>query len=101
MIKMKEVKTAWQKPNMLITIVLSLIMVVALGTFISRIMEYNDLKKEKEILQREIKACKEEIAALEYEYDSPMDDEYIESVAKDKLGLINPNEIFVVNEVIE
>ncbi|HOA85749.1 MAG TPA: septum formation initiator family protein [Bacillota bacterium] len=98
---MKEVKTAWQKPNMLITIVLSLIMVVALGTFISRIMEYNDLKKEKEILQREIEACKEEIAALEYEYDSPMDDEYIESVAKDKLGLINPNEIVVVNEVIE
>lgn len=98
---MNEAKTAKIKPNMLITVVLGLIMAVALGTFISRIMEYNDLKKEKEILQREIKACEEEIAALEYEYAAPMDDEYIESVAKAKLGLINPNEIVVVNEVIE
>ena len=62
---MNEAKTAKIKPNMLITVVLGLIMAVALGTFISRIMEYNDLKKEKEILQREIAACAKEIDALE------------------------------------
>ena len=49
-------KTAKIKPNMLITVVLGLIMAVALGTFISRIMEYNDLKRKRKYC-REIEAC--------------------------------------------
>jgi cell division protein FtsL len=99
MMKMNKAKTAKIKPNMLITVVLGLIMAVALGTFISRIMEYNDLKKEKEILQREIEACEKEIDALEYEYAAPLDDKYIESVAKAALGLVNPDEMIIINEV--
>ncbi len=97
---MNEAK-AKLRPNMLITIVLGLIMAVALGTFIGRIMEYNDIKKEKEILQSEIESCQEEIYALEYEYALPMNDEYIESVAKAKLGLVNPDEMIIINEVNE
>jgi cell division protein FtsB len=91
-------KTARFKPNLLITVVLSAVMALSLGIFINKIMEYNEIKKEKAVVKNSIESCKEDIGALEYEYDAPMDDKYIESVAKSKLNLINPDEIIVYND---
>ncbi len=96
---MKENKAAKYRPNMLLTLLLAAFMTISLGVFINSIMEYNEIGKEIEVAERNIEACEAEIGALEHEYAAPIDDKYIESVAKDKLGLVFPDEIIVYNDV--
>jgi len=80
-------------------LVLVLVIVISIGIFIDKIMEYNQLQKEKQSIENRIEAKKEEIDELEYRYDEPMDDEYIESVAKSELDLVNPDDIIVYKDV--
>lgn len=96
--EIKKQKAAKFKPNMMITGVLAVVILIALGIFINSIMKYNEIKNEKESIGNSIESCKEEIGALEHEYEAPMDDKYIESVAKSKLDLVNPDEIIVYND---
>ena len=76
-----------------------LVVVIAIGIFIDKIMEYNQLQNEKKAIEDRIEAKQEEIDELEYQYDKPMDDEYIESVAKSELDLVNPDDIIVYKDV--
>lgn len=80
-------------------LVLVLVIVTSIGIFIDKIMEYNQLQKEKQSMVNRIEAKQEEIDELEYRYDEPMDDEYIESVAKSELDLVNPDDIIVYKDV--
>ena len=75
--------------------VIILVALLALGIFVGSIMEYNSLQKERQSLEREIELAEQNIARYQHDIDAPMDDEYIERVAKDKLNLINPDEIIV------
>lgn len=68
---------------------------IALVVFVGSIMEYNSLQKEKQGLERDIERVSQSIDRYQHDIAAPMDDEYIESVAKDKLGLINPDEQIV------
>lgn len=68
---------------------------LALVVFVGSIMEYNSLQKEKQSLERDIERVNQSIDRYQHDIAAPMDDEYIESVAKDKLGLINPDEQIV------
>ncbi len=68
---------------------------LALAVFVGSIMEYNSLQKEKQSLERDIERVNQSIDRYQHDIAAPMDDEYIESVAKDKLGLINPDEQIV------
>ncbi len=94
----KKHKAAKFKPNTMITGVLAVVMLISLGIFINSIMKFNEIKNEKESIGNSIESRKEEIGALEHEYEAPMDDKYIESVAKSKLDLVNPDEIIVYND---
>ena len=87
------------RKNLLIALALILVVVISIGIFIDKIMEYNQLQKEKETIEDRIEAKQEEIYELEYQYDKPMDDEYIESVAKSELDLVNPDDIIVYKDV--
>ena len=60
--------------------VLALVFVVAIsiGMFMDKIMEYNQIQDQKASVKECIEAKQEEIDELEYQYDSPIDDEYIE-----------------------
>jgi len=54
---------------------------------------------QEELLNRQIEEQKERTAELEEEKKYVKTDEYIEEVAREKLGLINPNEVlFKENE---
>ncbi len=72
-----------------------LVVLLALAVFVGSIMEYNSLQKQRQSLENDIERLNQSIERYQHDIDAPMNDEYIESVAKDKLDLINPNEEIV------
>lgn len=72
-----------------------LVVLLALAVFVGSIMEYNSLQKQRQGLENDIERLNQSIERYQHDIDAPMNDEYIESVAKDKLDLINPNEEIV------
>ena len=62
-------------------------------TFISFRLQNNDLNVKADALQEKIDALSEHVAELEADLDAPFDDEYVEKVAHDKLGMRYPQEI--------
>ena len=79
--------------TMIVTVAVSLLMIVALVNFISRIVEYNEMQARKEQLLEEINDTKDNIEELEYWLEAPMDDDYIMKFAREKLDLFRPDEI--------
>lgn len=74
-----------------------LVALLALVVFVGSIMEYNSLREERRGIEREIERVNQSVERYQHDLDAPMDDEYIESVAKDKLDLIDPDEELVHN----
>ncbi len=56
-------------------------------------LERNDLKAETDKLNRQIEELSAYADELQTTLDKPFDDEYIEDIAKDKLGLRYPEEV--------
>ena len=57
------------------------------------IMQYNQKMSEAEKLEAEKAILEEKIEEMRYRLDSPLDDDYIARVAREKLGLCYPDEI--------
>lgn len=71
---------------------IALILVSSIFVFATRLMKYNELRREKEELQDQIDDCEDDIDKLERDLAAPMDDEYIIRVAREKLNLYFPDE---------
>lgn len=67
--------------------------------FATKLVEYNRLKQETEKLQEDIKEHENNAAELRYLIDSPVDDSYIIRIARDKLGLVFPDEEIFYNNL--
>lgn len=92
--KEKQRKVSFVKiRTMIVTVAVSLLMIVALVNFISRIVEYNEMQARKEQLLEEINDTRDNIEELEYWLEAPMDDEYIMKFAREKLELYRADEI--------
>ena len=76
-----------------VAISVSVLMIVALVNFVSRIVEYNEMQTRKEQLLADINEAKDNIEELEYWIEAPMDDEYIMKFAREKLDLYRADEI--------
>ena len=63
------------------------------------IMQYNLKMKEAEKLAQEKAMLEEKIEKMRYRLDSPLDDEYIARVAREKLGLCFPDEIIFYSDI--
>ncbi|MBQ9080478.1 MAG: septum formation initiator family protein [Clostridia bacterium] len=85
----------FSKSNIVVIGALVIVVGIAVGIFISSIMEYHVLKDARTNVENEAKQVQDQIDKQEHDIAAEMDDEYIESVAKDKLDLINPDEIIV------
>ena len=57
------------------------------------IMRYNQKMSEAEKLSAEKEILEEKIEEMRYRLDSPLDDDYIARIAREKLGLCYPDEI--------
>ena len=84
--------------KVLIRLVLALLLVTALGMFVTGIMKYNEFMRQKEVLEEKRDRLEDEIDELRYLIDCPVDYDYIVRVAKEKLGLHLPDEIVYYND---
>jgi cell division protein FtsB len=84
--------------TIVISAAISLLMVVALVNFVSRVAEYNEIQSRKEQLLEEINMSKDNIEELEYWLEAPMDDDYIMKFAREKLELYRADEIVFAGE---
>ncbi len=57
------------------------------------LMQYNQKMSEAEKLEAEKAILEEKIEEMRYRLDSPLDDDYIARIAREKLGLCYPDEI--------
>lgn len=67
-------------------------LVLSLTFFLTYLMKTNQLLQETEKLNEEITDKTEEVEELRYLLDAPIDDAYIIRVAREKLGLVFPDE---------
>ena len=65
----------------------------------TRMMEYNRLKEEQAALLTQLEEKQEDIDALQYLLDAPVDKDYIIRVAREKLGMNFPDEIVYYNDL--
>lgn len=89
----------FSKSNILWIASLIVIFAIATGIFISSIMEYHILRDAKENIDKEVDKVQSEIDKKEHDLNAEMNDEYIESVAKEELDLVNPDEIIYHDDI--
>ncbi len=87
--------------RVLFRLLLATLIVSSLAMFFTGIMKYNELMREKEILEQKKEVLEDEIAELKYLIDCPVDYDYIVRVAREKLGLHLPDEIVYYNDAAE
>ncbi len=99
----RAVKRGFKTPavKVLLRLLLALLIVSALAMFFTGIMKYNELTREREVLEVKRDALEEEIAELQYLIDCPVNYDYIVRVAREKLGLHLPDEIVYYNDAKE
>ena len=84
--------------TIVVGIIICVLFVSCFMALVTKIMEYNEIQKQKEQLNNEIKNRQEEIEEKEYWLMAPMDDEYIMKFAKEKLDLFRADEIVFTND---
>ncbi len=95
----KGMKTPFSKVFLRITIVSLLI--ASIGMFVTGLMRYSELQREKELLEQQIEDYNYQIEKLKYLIDCPVDYDYIVRVAREKLNLHLPDEIVYYNDTNE
>lgn len=81
--------------NLSLKIVVSCFVVFAILAVASMQMKFNDTKEKYNELEKEIARLEETVNDLENQLALPFDDEYVEQVAREKLGLCYPDEIII------
>ena len=84
--------------NLLVGLIAGLLLLSLIVSAIN-IMQYNQKKQEAEKLAAEKAILEEKIDEMRYRLDSPLDDDYIARVAREKLGLCYPDEIIYYNDL--
>ena len=61
--------------------------------------QYNEYKVKRDLLKADVGALQDEVEQLEHQLETPVDDEYIIEIAKDKLSLRLPEEVIFYNDL--
>ena len=94
------VKKGFRTPSVRVTVRLALaaLLVASIAVFVTGLMKYSELQKEKEALEQKVEEYENEVEYLEYLLDCPVDYDYIVRMASEKLGLHLPDEIIYHND---
>ena len=68
-------------------------------TVVSQYLSMHDLEKTEAELQRQQQILQEDIDRIQDQLDRPFDEEYIQKVAREKLGYHLPQEIIFYNDL--
>ena len=90
---------AWQ--NIFVRVASAAVLLFLAGSIVRLNAKANDLVQQRDELAKQVADYAEEVEELEDQLARPYDDEYIKSVAREKLGLRMPDEILFYNELIK
>ena len=82
-----------RKSNTIIRWVIAVMLLLSAIVSAINLMQYNQKMSEAEKLEAEKAILEEKIEEMRYRLDSPLDDDYIARIAREKLGLCYPDEI--------
>lgn len=85
--------------NFIVRMAVAVMFVMLVFAVINVQMKLNDLKKNREALEEQIEEVKDIIDEVTVRLNAPVDDEYIERVARDELGLRREGEIIFYNDL--
>lgn len=78
-----------------------IMLTLSLVFFATKLVEYNRLRQETDKINEELKEHENNAAELRYLIDSPVDDAYIIRIAREKLGLVFPDEEIFYNNLTD
>ena len=87
------------KKKRIIIFAISFMLLVSAIVAAVNLMNYNQRLKETARLVLEREELEYRVDELKYRLESPIDDAYIEKVAREKLGLYFPDEIIYFNDM--
>lgn len=87
------------RTNFVVRVAFVLIFIFLFISVINLQVEMNDLRKERDARIEIINQLQDDVDEYELRLSETIDDEYIERVAREKLGLCKPNEIIFVNGI--
>lgn len=99
----RAVKKGMKAPHIkvLARLLLATLVISSIAIFVTGIMKYNELQREKQALEEKVEEYEAEVEELEYFLNSPMDYDYVVRLAKKKLNLYLPDEIIYHSDTNE
>lgn len=94
-------KKTLKRTNLIIRISFVLIFIFLLVSVINLQVRMKDLRDKREEKIEKVNKISDRIDELEIRISAPMDDDYIERVARERLGFRNPNEIIFYNDIAD
>ncbi|MDD4165211.1 MAG: septum formation initiator family protein [Eubacteriales bacterium] len=85
--------------NTIVKFAFTLVFIVLLVSVINMQIDLRELKEKKALLEEQIKDVEDDIQELNIRLNTPLTDEYIERIAKEKLGYRRPNEIIFYSNI--
>jgi cell division protein FtsB len=96
----RAIKKGMKAPHIKVIarLLLALLLISSVTAFVTGLMRYSELQREKDVLEQKVEEYEAEVEKLEYLIDCPVDYDYIIRVAKEKLNLYLPDEIIYHND---
>ena len=88
-----------KKINRLVLISIAALLLLSAIVTAVNIMQYNQKLAEAEKLEGERDRLEAQVEEMRYRLDSPLDDDYVARIAREKLGLCYPDEIIFYGDV--
>jgi len=82
--------------NVFIRIAFTIVIVYFMFNVVRIIYDVNEFEKEKEEISEELDIIEEKVSKLKYRYETPIDENYLEKVAKEN-GYHSPDEVVFYN----
>ena len=92
-------KNRIRRSNLIIRVAFTLIFIFLFVSVINLQVKLKDLRDQREELLETMEQRQDEIDKLELRIATPIDEEYIERVAREKLGYRMPNEVIFYNDI--
>lgn len=89
------------RANLVVRIAFTLIFIFLFVSVINLQVEMNELRKLRDERVAKVAELQDDVDELELRIDEPIDDKYIERVARELLGFRKPNEIIFVNGIAD
>ncbi len=89
------------RANLVVRIAFTLIFIFLFVSVINLQVEMNELRKLRDERVQAVAELQDDVDELELRIAEPIDDEFIERIAREQLGYRKPNEIIFVNGIAD